>query len=57
MKKRKLKKWVKIAIAIIILIVFTLLINITINNFNNIADECDNVKGYTCSIYEIKNFK
>ena len=57
MKKRKLKKWVKIVITIIILIIFIFLINITINNFNNVANECDNVKGYTCSIYEIKNFK
>ena len=57
MKKRKLKKWVKIVIAILILIIFIFLTNITIDNFNNIADECDNVKGYTCSIYEIKNFK
>lgn len=60
MKKLKLKKWVKVAIAIILLIttaiILTHFILTSINDFNESSIQCDQAKGSTCSYYEVQKF-
>lgn len=60
MKKLKLRKWVKVAMAIIslaiIAIILTHFILNSLSNFNNNAMQCDQLKGNTCSYYEVKNY-
>lgn len=58
-KKRKLTKFGKRIVIFIILIIAALLfilVNKGLNNYNELANKCDLTKGYTCSLYEIKNF-
>ncbi|MCI6350175.1 MAG: hypothetical protein MR779_04650 [Tenericutes bacterium] len=58
-KKRRLTKFGKRIVIFIILIITTLLfilVNKGLNNYNELANKCDLTKGYTCSLYEIKNF-
>lgn len=58
-KKRRLTKFGKRVVIFIILIITTLLfilVNKGLNNYNELANKCDLTKGYTCSLYEIKNF-
>lgn len=58
--KRKLRKWVKNTLVIIAIIIFViiigLIINIGMNNFNELARQCDEAKGYTCSYYEVRQY-
>lgn len=60
MKKLKLRKWVKVAMAIIssviIAIILTHFILTSINDFNENSIQCDQAKGSTCSYYEIQKF-
>lgn len=60
MKKLKLKKWVKVAMAIIslaiIAIILTHFILNSLSNFNNNAMQCDQLKGNTCSYYEVQKY-
>lgn len=60
MKKLKLMKWVKVAIAIILLAIIagilTHFILSSINDFNESAMQCDQAKGSTCSYYEVQKF-
>lgn len=60
MKKIKLRKWVKVTIAIILLIVAILVLSHFILNFvkeiDNYAEQCDRRKGSTCSHYEVQQF-
>lgn len=51
MKKRRLRKWVKVALSIVVLSVLLYLINMALNNYNSYLENCDNVKGYTCNIF------
>ena len=51
MKKRKLKKWVKIVIIIIVAKAFIDIVSITIDNYKNDLKKCDTKKGYTCNIF------
>lgn len=60
MKKLKLKKWVKVAIAIILLVIIAIILTHfllnSLSDFNNSAMQCDQLKGNTCSYYEVKNY-
>ena len=58
-KKRRLTKFEKKIVIFIILIITALLfilINKGLSNYSELANKCDLTKGYTCSLYEIKNF-
>lgn len=50
-KKRRLRKWVKVTITLIILGVFIALIEKGIANYVEYLEECDAQKGYTCNIF------
>lgn len=60
MKKLKLRKWVKVMIAIILSIIAILVLSHFILNsikeFDNYAKECDKAKGSTCTYYEVQKF-
>lgn len=60
MKKLKLKKWVKVTIAIVLFVVAILVLSHFILNsikeFDNYAEECDRRKGSTCSYHEVQKF-
>lgn len=60
MKKLKLRKWVKVTIAIILSIIAILVLShfilSSIKEFDNYAKECDKVKGSTCTYYEVERF-
>lgn len=60
-KKRRLKRWVrvtiKVIIALIILGILTIFIGKIIGNYNDLATQCDQDKGYTCSYYEISQYR
>ena len=51
MKKRKLKKWVKIVLIIVVVKALVSIIAITIDNYKNDLKKCDTEKGYTCNIF------
>lgn len=50
-KKRRLRKWVKIVITLLILGVFVVLIEKGIANYVEYLEKCDIQKGYTCNIF------
>ena len=52
MKKRRLRKWVKVLLGLIFLVVLTILFVKSIDNYNNDLVKCDSQKGYTCNIFE-----
>ncbi len=58
MKKLKLRKWVKVAIAIILLVIIAIILThfilTSINGFNEGSIQCDQIKGSTCSYYEVQ---
>ena len=60
-KKRRLKRWVRVTIGVLITLIFfgilTYFIVGGINNFNELARECDSDRGYTCSYYEINQYR
>ena len=60
MKKLKLRKWVKVAMAIISLVIIAIILThfilTSINDFNENSIQCDQAKGSTCSYYEIQKF-
>lgn len=60
MEKIKLRKWVKVAIAVILLAIIagilTHFILSSINIFNESAIQCDQAKDSTCSYYEVQKF-
>lgn len=51
MKKRKLRKWVKIVIIIIVAKAFIDIVSISLENYKNDLEECDTEKGYTCNVF------
>lgn len=59
-KKRKLTNFGKRLLIFIILIIaaliFKALLNKGYNDLKEQAKKCDLTKGYTCSLYEIRNF-
>lgn len=58
--KRKLKKWVKNTLVIIAMIIVGIIISLIVktgmNDFDELACQCDEVKGYTCSYYEVRQY-
>lgn len=51
MKKRKLRKWVKIVLIIIVVKALISIIDITLDNYKNDLNKCDSKKGYTCNVF------
>lgn len=60
MKKLKLRKWVKVVIAIVLLVIISIVLThfilSSINIFNESAMQCDQTKGSICSYYEVQKF-
>ena len=60
MKKLKLRKWVKVMIAIILSIIAILVLSHfilnSIMNFDDYAEQCDKEKGSTCTYYDVERF-
>lgn len=60
MKKLRFKKWVKqlkaIIVAVIVICILTHLICIKFRYIRDISRKCDLERGYTCSLYELKNY-
>lgn len=58
--KRKLKKWVKNTLTIIAIIVIGIILSLiskaSMNNFDELARQCDEAKEYTCSYYEVRQY-
>lgn len=61
MKKRyRLKKWVKVTLNILLTIIICLILGLMfkkgINDFEEIARQCDRDRGYYCSYYEVRQY-
>lgn len=54
MKKLKLRRWVKVVIGIIIILILGIATKKIIDTNNDMLNKCDNAKGYTCSYYEAR---
>lgn len=50
-KKRRLRKWVKVVIALVILGALVALIEKGLSNYADYLEECDIQKSYTCNIF------
>lgn len=50
-KKRRLRKWVKVAIILVILGALVALIEKGLSNYVDYLEKCDSQKGYTCNIF------
>jgi len=57
-KKRRLKRWVRITLVILFIIIWllALFIDKTLTNYDKMAAECDEAYGHTCSYYEVRQF-
>lgn len=59
-KRRKLKPWVKITINIFLLIIISFIFSFVLmkgeENFEDLAKQCDNAQGHTCSYYEVRQY-
>lgn len=54
-KRRRLRPWVKVTmLSIVCGLVLGLVLVKGLEGLNNMYEECDNVKGYTCSYYEAR---
>lgn len=54
-KRRRLKPWVKVTmLTIIVGLVLGFVLVKGLERLNNMYEECDNAKGYTCSYYEAR---
>lgn len=56
MKKYRLKKWVKVVLGLLVMVAMVSLYVASTNQFKVKATECDNLKGYTCSYYEVEQY-
>lgn len=56
MKKIKLRRWVKVLLIAIVVILLGLLIFAAIKRYDDLAKECDAARGYTCTIYDMRQF-
>lgn len=54
MKKRNLKTWVKVVLLLIAFMFICFLIKRRMDTLKELSSQCDSVKGYTCTYYEIK---
>ena len=59
-KKRKLKTWVKVTLTILLTITIGLILGLIIkkgvDDFEELARQCDQDRGYTCSYYDIRQY-
>lgn len=59
-KKRRLKRWVRITLVILFIIIssfiLALLIDKTLTDYDKLGAECDQAYGHTCSYYEVRQF-
>lgn len=57
-KRRRLKRWVRVTLKVIVFLVAALLLTLLFmkatNDLNDMYEACDNAKGYTCSYYEAR---
>lgn len=58
--KRRLKKWVKVTLYILLTISIGIILGLAlkkgINDFDELARQCDQDRGYTCSYYEVRQY-
>jgi hypothetical protein len=58
--KRKLKKWVKVTLNILLTILIGLILGFIlkkgIDDFDELAKQCDLDRGYTCSYYDVRQY-
>lgn len=58
--KRRLKKWVRVTLHILLTIIIVLILGLAIkkgiNDLGDLARQCDQDRGYTCSYYEIRQY-
>jgi len=56
-KKRKIKTWVRVTLTILLTIIIGLILGLIIkkgvDDFEEIARQCDKDRGYTCSYYDV----
>lgn len=59
-KKRKLKTWVKVILTVLLTIIIGLILGFILkkgsNDFEELARQCDQDRGYICSYYEIRQY-
>lgn len=56
-KKLRLKGWVKDTFVIICFsVLFVLLLLVGCERYDEVAQECDNYYGYTCSNYQVEQY-
>ena len=60
MKKCKLKTWVKVTLTILLTITIGLILGLIlkkgVDDFEELARQCDQDRGYTCSYYDIRQY-
>ena len=60
MKKCKLKTWVKVTLTILLTITIGLILGLIlkkgVDDFEELARQCDQDRGYTCSDYEVRQY-
>lgn len=58
--KRRLKKWVKVVLYILLTISIGLILGFVLkkglNDFEELARQCDQDRGYTCSYYDVRQY-
>lgn len=58
--KRKPKKWVRVTLTILLTILIGLILGLIlkkgIDDFDELARQCDQSKGYTCTYYDIRQY-
>lgn len=58
--KRKLKTWVKVTLTILLTISIGLILGLIIkkgtDDFEELARQCDQDRGYTCSYYDVRQY-
>mgnify|MGYP007057044525 FL=1 len=59
-KKYRLKKWVKVTLNILctisVFIILALLVKKGVNDFEDLAKQCDKEYDYTCTYYDIRQY-
>lgn len=60
MKKRKLKTWVRVTLKILLTIFIGLILGLIfkkgVDDFEELARQCDQDRGYTCSYYDVRQY-
>ena len=59
-KKRKLKTWVRVTPTILLTIIIGLILGLIfkkgVDDFEELARQCDQDRGYTCSYYDVRQY-